>query len=76
MASHRSTPATVLDAPVLRPLLVWADGENVTVRHGDHTHTRRRGVPFTGDVEERLLGRQVGISRKGRKIRRPTTKAL
>lgn len=74
MASHLHTPATVLDAPVLTPVAVDVSHEMVDVRHGDHSHQKRRPMPYTGDVEEQFTGRTVGLSRKGRKIRRPSTR--
>lgn len=72
MASHRSTPKSVLDAPPFTPDPVW-----ITTRvevNADTLPARVRIVrvrpAFVGDVERDLLGRTIGLSRKGRKIRR------
>ena len=68
MAHNNSTPQSVLDAPTLMPDPVWI----TTVIEGKAPHLTRRQVrpAFVGDVERDLLGVTVGVSRKGRKVRR------
>ena len=73
MVHYDSTPQSVLDAPKLSRLGVWITHNWVKLGEGKTA----RWLPvstgagsFAGDVERDLLGVTVGVSRKGRKVRR------